>query len=204
VVDDDIDLLKRMARYLEVKGYETHSASSAAEALVILEDISPEVIFLDLFLPDRSGLEVLELIGEKHPSSSVVMMSGGNTTQSAVSAIRKGADDCLDKPFPLEEMRRLIEEVTRARPTKVRAIREEGADGFLPAGTVGEPTIPSVTRVSTCDDAEKETIVKALEATRWNRTRAAEVLGISRRTVINKIHKWNLSPITPGMCTKES
>jgi DNA-binding NtrC family response regulator len=54
--------------------------------------------------------------------------------------------------------------------------------------------VPVEEKMATFDDVEKETIVKALKATQWNRTRAAEALGISRRTIINKIHKWNLSP----------
>jgi len=190
VVDDDVDLLKLMVRYLQTQGYDVKSAVSAADTLGLLSTESPEVVFLDLFLPDQSGLQLLAKIRDKNPSSSVVMMSGGNTTQSSVSAIRMGADDCLDKPFPLTEMKRLIEELSKAKLPQVDPVGNKMG------------TMPGALRVASYDDAEREIILKALEATRWNRTRTAEVLGISRRTVINKIHKWNLAPSGTSVCSR--
>jgi DNA-binding NtrC family response regulator len=200
VIDDDVDLLNRMGRYLKAQGHEVETAASAAEALGLLTTLSPGVVFLDLFLPDQSGLSVLAQIRKIRPMASIVMMSGGNTTQSSVSAIRMGADDCLDKPFPLTEMIRIINEFLKKNSFQVDK-NGVGNDAFSP---VEGKTVSKAVNVATYDDAEKEAIIKALEAMKWNRTRAAEALGISRRTVINKIRKWNLSPKTSNLCSKSS
>ncbi len=117
LVDDEKPLLDMMGRYLRNNGHEVVLAFNAAEALEKAITVKPEAIFLDLNLPDGSGLDLLPMFRQKIPSTGVVVMSGKNTTKSSVAVIRAGALDCLDKPFQLDEIRRLLAELSETHPT---------------------------------------------------------------------------------------
>ncbi len=81
------------------------TAGNGAEGLKRLEDVQPDLIFVDLKMPGLSGLEVLERIRAKHPLMVVIVITGYATVSSAVEAMKKGAFDFLPKPFTPEELR---------------------------------------------------------------------------------------------------
>jgi len=99
IVDDEPGILTTLGGILSDEGYTTLTTTSGQEALSLYEEKRPAVVFLDIWLADRDGLETLQALRETDPSAAVVMMSGHGTTSTAVKAIKMGAFDYLEKPL---------------------------------------------------------------------------------------------------------
>jgi UDP-3-O-[3-hydroxymyristoyl] N-acetylglucosamine deacetylase len=99
IVDDEPGILTTLGGILSDEGYATLCTSSGDEALELYTRERPAVVFLDVWLADRDGLETLQALREADPSAAVVMMSGHGTTSTAVKAIKMGAFDYLEKPL---------------------------------------------------------------------------------------------------------
>ena len=114
VVDDDQELRENIREILDDAGFAVTVAASGEEALDCLERQPFDVILLDLIMPGLGGKEVLPLIKRQSPSVKVIMITAFATIENAVSAMRKGADDYLTKPFKVDELlmavRRCLEE----------------------------------------------------------------------------------------------
>jgi UDP-3-O-acyl N-acetylglucosamine deacetylase len=99
IVDDEPGILTTLGGILSDEGYTTLTTSSGEEALSLYAEKRPAVVFLDIWLADRDGLETLEALRSADPTAAVVMMSGHGTTSTAVKAIKMGAFDYLEKPL---------------------------------------------------------------------------------------------------------
>jgi UDP-3-O-acyl N-acetylglucosamine deacetylase len=99
IVDDEPGILSTLGGILSDEGYSTLTTTSGEEALALYRDRRPAVVFLDIWLADRDGLETLQALREADPTAAVVMMSGHGTTSTAVAAIKMGAFDYLEKPL---------------------------------------------------------------------------------------------------------
>jgi len=99
IVDDEPGILETLAGVFSDQGFCTLETGSGEEALALYRDHQPDVVFLDIWLPDRDGLETLQAIREQDPAAAVVMMSGHGTTSTAVKALKMGALDYLEKPL---------------------------------------------------------------------------------------------------------
>ncbi len=104
VVDDEEGIRQSLGDILEDEGYEVISAENGSDAMSIIETDSPDLVFLDIWLPDRDGIEILEEIRTKKPTLPVVMISGHATIDLAVKATRMGAYDFLEKPLSLDRV----------------------------------------------------------------------------------------------------
>ena len=103
IVDDQLTIRKSLRHLLERKGYRALEADSGAAAVQAAQAEEPEVILLDLKLPDGDGLEVLERIQGVCPEAAVILLTGHGSVETAVTAIKKGAEDFLEKdPRSLE------------------------------------------------------------------------------------------------------
>ncbi|MEK6718567.1 MAG: sigma-54 dependent transcriptional regulator [candidate division NC10 bacterium] len=103
IVDDQLTIRKSLRHLLERKGYRALEADSGAAAVQAAQAEEPEVILLDLKLPDGDGLEVLERIQGVCPEAAVILLTGHGSVETAVTAIKKGAEDFLEKdPSSLE------------------------------------------------------------------------------------------------------
>jgi two-component system, sensor histidine kinase and response regulator len=105
VIDDEEVVLDSCTQVLEGGDCRVTTANNGAEGLQRLEEVQPDLTFLDLKMPGLSGLEVLERIRAKHPLTVVIVITGYATVSSAVEAMKKGAFDFLPKPFTPEELR---------------------------------------------------------------------------------------------------
>jgi UDP-3-O-[3-hydroxymyristoyl] N-acetylglucosamine deacetylase len=99
IVDDEPGILSTLGGILSDEGYTVLTTASGEEALALYAQTRPAVVFLDIWLADRDGLETLQALREADPAASVVMMSGHGTTSTAVKAIKMGAYDYLEKPL---------------------------------------------------------------------------------------------------------
>jgi DNA-binding NtrC family response regulator len=119
LVDDDETFRRVMAGELARLGFEVAGAGSGEEAVRAAARLEPQVVLLDLQLPDRDGLEVLQAIREGCPGSEVIMLTGHGTFDTAIQSIRLGAFDYVAKPCPLDEL-----EVRLQRALERRALRQ--------------------------------------------------------------------------------
>lgn len=93
-----------MSRELARAGFVVAVAASGGEALRVVADSQPQVVLLDLNLPDMTGLQVLERLRVASPASEVIMLTGHGSIDTAIQAIRAGAFDYVAKPCPLDEL----------------------------------------------------------------------------------------------------
>ena len=99
IVDDEPGIRTELAHVLEDEGFRTLATGSGAEALELYRTRRPGVVFLDIWLPDRDGLETLQAIRRLDPDAAVIMISGHGSAPTAVKAIKLGAYDYLEKPL---------------------------------------------------------------------------------------------------------
>ncbi len=98
VVDDDADTREVLKDRLDSLGYQVLTAASGREALEVLERHNPQLVLLDIEMPDMSGLQVLKQIRQEH-DSTVIMITAYGTIERAVQAMKSGAYDFIPKPF---------------------------------------------------------------------------------------------------------
>jgi len=104
VVDDEEGIRRSLGDILEDEGYEVQTAETGREALRLAREENPDLIFLDIWLPDIDGMEVLEELKKANPQVPVVMISGHGTVELAVKATKIGAYDFLEKPLTLDRV----------------------------------------------------------------------------------------------------
>ena len=106
VVDDEIDIRNLIAGILEDEGYEVRTAADSDEALAAIGARRPQLIFLDIWLQGSKldGLQLLDTIREQHSSMPIVMISGHGNIETAVSAIKRGAYDYIEKPLKADRL----------------------------------------------------------------------------------------------------
>jgi two-component system response regulator AtoC len=109
IVDDDEVMQETLSDVLRKRGYEIFSVGSGNGALPMIKKNVIDLILLDMRLPDIDGLEVLKKIKEFDNEILVIMMTAYSDVQTAVSAMKSGAYDYINKPFELEELKLLIE-----------------------------------------------------------------------------------------------
>lgn len=111
-VDDDANLQAVLRHYLEQEGYQFLSALNGKELLQNLESARPDIILLDLTLPDNSGLALLSMIHNKS-KAAVIVVSGKGEPVDRIVGLEMGADDYLTKPFEMRELSARIKAVLR-------------------------------------------------------------------------------------------
>ena len=108
IVDDEPAILNALTGILEDEGYDVSAAKSGPEALKLIKAEPPDLVFLDIWMPEMDGIETLRRALESVPRLQVVMMSGHGSIESAVKAIKLGAYDYIEKPLSLEKVTLLI------------------------------------------------------------------------------------------------
>ncbi len=104
IIDDEEGIRFSLRGILEDEGHEVVEAESGEQGLELIGTDIPDMIFLDIWLPGMDGLEVLDAIMEAHKGLPVIMISGHGTIETAVTALKKGAFDFIEKPLSLEKV----------------------------------------------------------------------------------------------------
>ena len=132
IVDDDDTLRLLLGRELGRTGHRVELAATAAEALARVHDAEPDVVLLDLTLPDRPGIDVLRRLRADRPALQVVVLTAHGSVETALTAMKLGAFDYLQKPCHLEEL-----ELTLRAALERRRLGEDNArlrDGLSASG----------------------------------------------------------------------
>jgi two-component system KDP operon response regulator KdpE len=129
VVEDDPSLNTALATTLRLAGYRAVTARTAAEGLRWFVHYSPDLVLLDLGLPDRDGLSVIRDIRERGPTP-IVVLSARDAEAIKVEALDLGADDYVQKPFGVEEL------LARLRAGLRHGVQVRGGEPLVRAGDV--------------------------------------------------------------------
>ena len=119
VVDDEPGIRELMREILEEEGYEVRMAENGVSARHALEDKIPDLVLLDIWMPDVDGVTLLkEWKTQGRLTMPVVMMSGHGTVHTAVEATRLGAFDYLEKPIAYKQLLETVKKALDAKPSK--------------------------------------------------------------------------------------
>ncbi|MFJ9912099.1 response regulator transcription factor [Actinacidiphila glaucinigra] len=147
VADDDAAIRRSLERGLRLEGFSVSLADGGRAALAAVRDGAPDVVVLDISMPDLSGIEVCRTLREEDDDVPVLMLSALDEAADRVAGLQAGADDYLVKPFALQELVLRLRALLRRRPPaaggRVRAgglvvdpaTREARLDGELLALT---------------------------------------------------------------------
>ncbi len=137
IVDDEVDIRELVAGILADEGYAVRMAGDSEQALSAIRARRPSLLILDIWMQGggMDGLELLDLIKELDPDLPVIMISGHGNIETAVSAIKRGAYDFLEKPFKSDRLLLLVERAIEAAGLK----RENRRLRTLTAAPVGFP-----------------------------------------------------------------
>ena len=111
IIDDEEDILSSCKAVLEDEDYDVETAKDYDEAIKIFESKKIDLVFLDVWLPNVDGLDILSNIKEKYPNTTVIMMSGHAGVETAVRATKMGAYDFLEKPISISKLLSSCDEV---------------------------------------------------------------------------------------------
>ena len=104
IVDDELLIRKSLSKVLRARGYSVETASTGAEGLDKVASVRPQVMILDMRLPDTDGLSVLRRVRQVDPLLQVILITAFGDVQSAVDAMKLGACDFLRKPYEMEDI----------------------------------------------------------------------------------------------------
>lgn len=118
VVEDDVRTADNLVSGLTSQGYEITLARTGEEAFFLVHSLHPDLVLLDLTLPQRGGLEILARIREQQLSPRVLVLTSRNSIDDRVIGLNAGADDYLGKPFSFPELLARIASLLRRVPTE--------------------------------------------------------------------------------------
>jgi DNA-binding NtrC family response regulator len=154
LVDDDPEFLGGLSALVKGDGFTVETAGTFAEGKALLEKRVPDLLLLDLTLPDGSGFELMSLV-EETPTTDVVFITGHSSVDSAVEALRQRATDYLTKPMDVARLRAVLSNVSRRRELyeEVRDLRAElrqlGRFGpMIGASAAMQPVYDAISRVA--------------------------------------------------------
>ena len=135
IIDDEDDIRDLIAGILEDEGFETRQAHDADSGLNEIARRRPSLVFLDIWMQGSrlDGLQLLDVFQTQHPDMPVVMISGHGNVETAVSAIRRGAYDYIEKPFKIDRLLLITQRAMEAArlKTEVADLRERSSNKIV-------------------------------------------------------------------------
>jgi len=179
IVDDEPAMRQALGASFTRAGWHAETASGVGEALDKTRQASFAVVLTDMRMLDGSGLELVRQLRALAPETPMVMLTAYGTVPDAVEAMRSGACEYLVKPVSFERLEAVAERCFQ-RHLLLAGKRAAGSAELAPGLSLRE--------------LERRLLEATLKATGGNRTRAAEMLGVSLRTIRNKIRAYGLPP----------
>jgi two-component system sensor histidine kinase/response regulator len=123
IIDDEEVVLDSCTQILQGRNYDVYTAPNGMQGLKLVEELKPDLVFIDLKMPGIPGQEVLEKINDQDNTIVTVVITGYATVDSAVEAMKKGAYDFLPKPFTPDEFRLITKRGIERRLLMLEAIK---------------------------------------------------------------------------------
>ena len=112
IIDDDAHLRESLAEVLELDGFECHQAGAAKEGISAAQKIEPEVVIMDIQLPDSSGFQICQELRKRSKTMILIMMTGRFlSSEEKKQGFELGADEYITKPFDLAELSARIKQL---------------------------------------------------------------------------------------------
>ena len=108
IIDDEKQILDSLSAILKDDGFEVFTAKDGREGLNLFDTVKPEIVLLDVWMPELDGLQILKMIKEKEKDAIVIVISGHGTISTAVEAVKVGAYDFLEKPLSIDKVLEVI------------------------------------------------------------------------------------------------
>jgi DNA-binding NtrC family response regulator len=118
LLDDDELIVGMLGRVLKKEGYEVRTETSAEDAVEKIASWSPDVLMLDITLPERNGIDILMELKGRSPEIEIVMLTADDTAETAIKAMKLGAADYQTKPFNIEEVKIVIDNLVEKERLK--------------------------------------------------------------------------------------
>jgi DNA-binding response OmpR family regulator len=118
VVDDSSDTTYMLTRYLSEQGYQVMSAQNGQDALAIIQYQMPDLILLDIFMPEMNGLDFMRSFRKEY-KTPIIVLSARDSEADKVLALKSGADDYVTKPFSMRELIARIRATLRRSDQKI-------------------------------------------------------------------------------------
>ncbi|MFM9827417.1 MAG: sigma-54-dependent transcriptional regulator [Sphingomonas sp.] len=187
VVDDEQDIRELVAGVLEDEGYQTRTAADSDTALEAIAERRPSLVLLDVWLQGSrlDGLDLLDELKRRDPSIPVLVISGHGNLDTAVSAIKRGAVDFIEKPFEAERLLLLVE-----RATETERLKREVASLRASAGREDD-----LTGSSAAINGVRATL-KRVAAT-GSRVLITGGAGVGKEVAARLLHGWSQRTIAP-------
>lgn len=199
VVDDEVGIRELLSEILFDEGYRIHLAENATQARSFREHQVPDLVLLDIWMPDTDGLTLLkEWVAQERLTMPVIMMSGHGTIETAMEAMRIGASDFLEKPIALQK---LLTTVAKAIQQGVPAI------GSLPLATKAEigngdfdqmPLPLDLPLREAREHFDSLYFNYQMQKENGNISRIAEKAGIERTHLYRKLKQLGIKPLKKG------
>lgn len=122
IIDDEESIRFAFARYFKARGHAVETAATAGEGLAVFARTDPDIVFLDVRLPDGSGLDVLEKLRAEDARTAVIVMTAYGSLETVTRAIRGKAFDYLVKPIDLDRAGELVAEAVASRDVQAAAV----------------------------------------------------------------------------------
>src|SRR3990172_537183 len=139
IIEDSEDMRFALSNLVKKEGYSAFAASTGREAVDVLEGNVIDLVFLDIGLPDVSGLELISSIKNISPEAEIIVLTGMDDARTAVRALKSGVADYMLKPFELLEFRNILNRTFKGRLAEKRSQLEalEAGEGGGVAAIVG-------------------------------------------------------------------
>jgi len=120
VVDDEVEICDFLKMFFEERDFQVEVAYTGTDALKKVESFQPDIMLLDIKIPDLDGIEVLKRVKASHPSIRVLMVTAIETTEKIDEALKLGADNYITKPLSLEYLENDVREKLKNLTSKTK------------------------------------------------------------------------------------
>jgi DNA-binding NtrC family response regulator len=194
VVDDEEIVRASLADWLAEDGYEVDTAPDGGTAVAKLVAQDFALLLVDLKMPGMDGLAVLSEARRLRPGTAVVLMTAYATVETAVQAMKQGAQDYLVKPFEPEDLSVMVERVLQPWGAADLSRQAEPAAEIAERPAGSRPAVPPAgdDPAAPLKAVERRHILASLRSHHWNISRTARALGIDRVTLYNKIKRYQI------------
>jgi len=158
VVDDEPGVRNGIARVLSDQGYFARTAADGEEALARMAEAAPDLVLLDVRLPDRDGVELLKIVRRDHPDTGVIMITAYPNIEGAVECMRLGALDYVVKPFRIDDLEAAVHKALKVlktglafQPLRSEKLPEQAMDTIIGASPAMQQVFAKIRRAAPSD-----------------------------------------------------
>ncbi len=187
IVDDERPILLTLEALLTRYGYLIETATTAAAGLRALENKPSPLVLLDLQLPDAEGLETLDQIKQRHPDTSVIILTAHDTLSNAIESIKRGAYHFISKPYAPEELLSLVEKaLEKQKLLRETAELREKTHELQKRLEIAETRLNPIFKSKSMQEIDE--LIKAMAPSEANVLITGES-GVGKEVIANSVHQ---------------